>query len=70
MKRLEFLKSYVEHKSDGSRIEFLAGNFYLVDEAKAPNLCTMAVARDPEAPEPDVEFPAPEPSSDATGFSA
>lgn len=71
MKRLEFLKSYIEHKADGSRIEYLAGNFYQVDEGAATMLCTMGVARDPDAPPvEEEEFVAldPETLADSTGF--
>ena len=71
MKRLEFLKSYVEHKADHSRMEYLGGNYYLVEEAQAAILCTMGVARDPEAPavedETEVAFN-PDVFADATGF--
>jgi hypothetical protein len=73
MKRLEFLKSYVEHKADHSRIEYLGGNFYFVEEAQAAVLCTMGVARDPEAPAPEPDeteaFLTPgEAIGDPTGF--
>jgi len=68
MKRLEFLKSYVEHKADHSRMEYLGGNFYQVEEPQAVILCAMGVARDPEAPEPEADIVYPEPSADPTGF--